>query len=53
MKSARREIEELVASLALPVHTAGVSHMEQRRLWRERVVGFYRELARDPAGAAS
>jgi chromosome partitioning protein len=49
--SARREIEELLAALALPTRLPGVEHMELRRLWRDRVIGYYRELERAPAGA--
>ncbi len=40
-------------SLALPTRAPGVEHMESRRMWRDRVVGYYRELAREPAGAAN
>jgi chromosome partitioning protein len=47
--SARREIEDLVKALALPTRSAGIEHMESRRLWRDRVVGYYAELARETA----
>ena len=50
--SARREIEALVESLCLPTRLPGVAHRESRRLWRERVVGYYRELPRDAAETA-
>jgi chromosome partitioning protein len=50
--SARREIDDLVKALALPMRLPGVGHRESRRLWRERVVGYYRELPRDPSEAA-
>jgi chromosome partitioning protein len=50
--SARREIEDLVSVLALPTRLPGVEHMESRRLWRDRVVGYYGELAREPSEAA-
>ncbi len=45
--SARREIEQLLVALALPTRAPGVEHMESRRLWRDRVLGYYHELARD------
>jgi chromosome partitioning protein len=51
--SARREIDDLVKALALPTRLPGVEHMESRRLWRDRVVGYYTELARGPAEATS
>ena len=51
--SARREIDELVKALALPTRAPGVEHSEQRRLWRERVVGYDRELPRKPPETSS
>lgn len=50
--SARREIEQLVAALALPIRRPGIEHGELRRLWREHVVGFYRELPHESEAAA-
>ena len=50
--SARREVDDLVKALALPTRLPGVEHMESRRLWRDRVVGYYRELAAEPAEPA-
>ena len=50
--SARREIEGLLAALGLPLRGAGLPHRESRRLWRERVVGYYGELARNPPETA-
>jgi chromosome partitioning protein len=51
--SARREIDELVKALELPTRLPGLEHRESRRLWRERVVGYYRELPRDPPETGS
>jgi chromosome partitioning protein len=50
--SARREVEALVEALALPTRLPGVEHMESRRLWRDRVIGFYQALAAQNAGMA-
>jgi chromosome partitioning protein len=49
--SARREIEALVGALALPTHAPGVEHRQSRRLWRERVIAYYRELQGETAEA--
>jgi len=38
--------------LALPTRLPGVEHMESRRLWRDRVVGYYKELATEPVEPA-
>jgi chromosome partitioning protein len=46
--SARREIEALVAALALP----GIAQRESRKAWRDRVVGLYQERAQETARAA-
>ncbi len=50
--SARREIEALVEALALPVRAPGVEHLQSRRLWRDRVIAYYRDLDSQPVGAA-
>jgi chromosome partitioning protein len=50
--SARREIDDLVKALALPTRAPGIEHRELRRLWRERVIGYYSELAREGAETA-
>ena len=31
---------------------SGIEHMESRRLWRDRVIGYYHEAAREGAQAA-
>jgi chromosome partitioning protein len=50
--SARREIDDLVKALALPARAPGVEYSQSRHIWRDRVLSFYRELARDPAETA-
>jgi chromosome partitioning protein len=47
-QSARREIESLLAALALPTRAPGVEHIQSRRSWHDRVVEYYSRLAADP-----
>ena len=48
--SARREIEDLLATLQLPERGTGMAHLQARHQWFERVVGLYRQMeANGPA----
>lgn len=49
-QSARREIEELVATLQLPQRGTGLAHLQARHEWFERISGFYRNMG---GGAAA
>ena len=43
-QSARREIEELVATLQLPERGTGMAHLQARHEWFDRISGFYRDM---------
>ena len=43
-QSARREIEELVATLQLPERGTGLAHLQARHEWFERISAFYRTM---------
>ena len=47
--SARREIEQLVENLALPVRKPATPHIEARLQWFDRVSTFYRDMAARPS----
>jgi len=42
--AARREIEELIATLQLPERSRGMAHLQARHDWFERISRYYREL---------
>jgi chromosome partitioning protein len=44
-QAARREIDSLLAALDLPTRAPGVEHLQSRRVWHDRVVDYYRQLA--------
>jgi chromosome partitioning protein len=43
-QAARREIENLLEALRLPLSAPDVPHLESRRLWHAQVSQFYREM---------
>ncbi|QAY96143.1 ATPase [Methylovirgula ligni] len=42
--AARREVEELIATLQLPERSRGMAHLQARHDWFERISRYYREL---------
>ena len=43
-QSARREIEDLLATLQLPERGTGLAHLQARHEWFDRISGFYRNM---------